>query len=175
MRQRMQFSHEPEDLLARPAERLVVRGLRSWMAGYEFGDIHCWETAWREYSSVLGARDGRHLLSELQYWVRILRDVSVREISCFPHCCCRICHDECMALSMISAFQYQDRACAQSAAVYLTGQQSSSSLDVLLEAGSGYASALAETGNYLLPVPGEVVEDIARRGSTGTGEQPIQH
>ena len=175
MRQRMQFSHEPDNLLERPAESLVVRGLRSWMAGYEFGDIHCWETAWREYSGVLGAQKGRHLLSELQYWVRILRDVSVREISCFPHCCCRICHDECMALSMISGFQYQDRSSAQSAAVYLTGQHSRASLDLLLEASSSYALALAETGNYLLPVPGDVVEDIARRSSSLPGSRSAPH
>ncbi|MEM7424833.1 MAG: hypothetical protein AAF441_01970 [Pseudomonadota bacterium] len=171
----MQFTHEPKDILSRPAERLVVRGLRCWMAGYEYGDIQCWETAWREYSSILGPRDGRTLLSELQYWVRILRDVSVREIKCFPHCCCRVCHDECMALSLVSAYQYQDRGAAQAAAIYLSGQSVRAPLDLLTDASSTFASALSETGHYLLPVPGDVIEDIAQRGVSGAASAMTRH
>ena len=92
----MRFERSHDDLFTRSAERLVLTGLRCWMPGYEHGDIQCWETAWRQYSSALGARNGRLLLSELQYWVRVLRDVSARQISFYPYCCRHVCADECI-------------------------------------------------------------------------------
>lgn len=171
----MQFTHEPADILLRPAESLVVRGFRSWMAGYEHGDIQCWETAWREYTKILGAKDGRMLLSELQYWVRIIRQVSMREIQCLPYCCRYLAHDECMALSLISSYQHQDRNSAQAAAIYICGQTARDPLDLLTDASSSFAAALSKTGNYLLPVPGEVIEDIAQRSQTGSKQTLIRH
>ena len=35
-------------------ERLVVMGLRGWLAGYETGDIACWEAVWNDYARELG-------------------------------------------------------------------------------------------------------------------------
>ncbi|MEM1198781.1 MAG: hypothetical protein AAGI06_05665 [Pseudomonadota bacterium] len=172
---RIKFSNEPADILARPAERLVVRGFRNWMAGYEHGDIQCWEQAWRDYSTLLGPRDGRLLLTELQYWVRILRQVTMREIQCLPHCCRYLAHDECMALSMISSHQHQDRGTAHAAAIYLCGQSGRDPLDLLSDASSSFAAALSNTGHHLLPVPGEVIEDIAQRAIKGTDQALIRH
>ncbi|MEM8688185.1 MAG: hypothetical protein AAGF81_12695 [Pseudomonadota bacterium] len=171
----MQFSNKPADILNRRAERLVVHGFRNWMAGYEQGDIQCWENAWREYSQVLGASDGRLLLTELQYWVRIVRDVTLRELQCLPYCCRYLAHDECMALSLISSYQHRDRGTAQAAAIYLCGQCGRDPLDLVNDASSSFAAALSKTGNYLLPVPGEVIEDIAQRAQSGSEQALIRH
>ena len=127
----MKFEHYRADLLERPAERLVVTGIRCWMAGYEYGDIDCWEAAWREYSNALGTSDARSLIGELQNLVRTLRDVSNRTISCYPHCCRHVCRDECMAISLISAHQYQNSKAVRVAAHYLTNLDRCPALDQL--------------------------------------------
>ena len=158
---RMNFETSANYLASRSAEQLVLTGVRCWMAGYEHGDIQCWETAWRHYSSVLGTRNGRLLLSELQYWVRVLRDVSVRPISFYPHCCRHVCADECIALSLLAAYQHQDLATARGAAHQLSGLNPSSAFDLLTDASSSFAAALSDADQLLLPVPLHLIEHAA--------------
>lgn len=146
---RMQFETCTGTLMDRPAEKLVMTGFRCWMAGYELGDIECWEIAWIEYANVLGPKDARSALSELQFWVRTLRKVTKREITCFPHCCKHVCRDECMALSLISAYQRQDRSAVRAAAHYLTALNDCPDLRALTDAGGGFATALAEMDRFL--------------------------
>jgi len=154
----MRFDHCPANLLGRPAERLVVTGLRCWMAGYEFGDIACWETAWDEYCRVLGPGNARTALAELQYWIRTLRDLATRPIGCFPHCCNRLARDEWAALSLISACQRQDLRAARAAARDLSGRTDHPALGRLTQAGGSFAAALAEAGHVLGPVPLDAVD-----------------
>ena len=158
---RMNFETSADYLVTRTAERLVLTGVRCWMAGYEHGDIQCWETAWRHYSSVVGARDGRWLLSELQYWVRVLRDVAVRPIAFYPHCCRHVCADECVGLSLLAAYQRQDLATARGAAYRLSGLNPSAAFNLLIDASSSFATALSGAGQHLLPVPLHLVEHAA--------------
>lgn len=157
----------PRQYLARPPERLVVCGFRSWMAGYEFGDIECWESAWRLFSGVLGPESGRHALTELQFWVRTVRETTQRQIRCFPACCRHLCRDECMALAAISAIQHDDRGTALAACVHLTGAGESCALERLMTASDGFAGVLAASGQCLLAVPPDVVEDVAARSLDG--------
>jgi hypothetical protein len=49
------------------------------MAGYAYGDVDCWETAWRSYCGEVGTSDARRLMGELQFWVRTLRAESARD------------------------------------------------------------------------------------------------
>lgn len=154
----MRFERSQEDLYTRSAERLVLTGFRCWMAGYEHGDIQCWETAWRQYSSALGTRNGRLLLSELQYWVRVLRDVSARQISFYPYCCRHLCADEYIGLSLLAAYQHQDLPTARGAAHRLTGLNPGSAFDLIADASSSFASALCEVDLILLPVPLHLIE-----------------
>ena len=156
-RRGLTFDVDTRTLLLSQPERLVVDGLRCWMAGYEYGDIGCWETAWRVYSNALGTRDARHALSELQYWVRTLRQVTVRPLTCYPYCCRHICLDECLRLSLLSAFQHQDLSGARAAAHQLSGLTACYALELLTEASSSFAGALVEAGQVLHPVPMDLI------------------
>jgi len=155
----------PLKLLDRKPERLVVTGLRCCVAGYNFGDIDCWETAWRSYCMELGTSDARRLMGELQYWVRSLRAESVRSLDVFPHGCGHVCRDECMALSHIAALQDNDLSTALLAARHLSGMIEGEPPLSLAVAGQGYADALIEAGQKLLSVPASVVLSIAAFGS----------
>lgn len=157
----MQFTSCGSGLLDRTAERLVVRGFRCWLAGYRTGDIGCWETAWTEFSGTLGARHARASLTELQFWVKTLREVTARDPKCFPFGCPQICRDECMALSLVSAYQRQDYRTARAAAHYLSGLNRGPELTALTETGGSFAAALSDIGQILVPVDLELVERIA--------------
>ena len=86
------------------------------MAGYQTGDISCWEFAWATYSNVLGPKKAQPVLTDLACWVRAIRDASCRSIEVYPAQCAGFCRDECMAISMIAASQHNAcpaiRACA---------------------------------------------------------------
>lgn len=154
----------PLKLLDRKPERLVVTGLRCCIAGYNFGDIDCWETAWRSYSMELGTDDARRLMGELQYWVRVMRAEGSRPLSVFPHGCGHVCRDECMALSLIAALQDNDRPTAILAARHLSGAQGEAPA-ALAQAGQAYADTLKAAGQKLMSVPASVVLSIAAFGS----------
>lgn len=161
MNARADLGATTERLLDRPAERLVVVGFRSWMAGYEHGSIECWEVAWNAFAGDLGAVRARRAFGDLQYWIRTIRDATRRTIECFPHCCRCVCRDECMALSVVSALQMGDRTLARAAAVHLTEASHAHEIDLMLEAGAAFASALVEAERRLLPVTRAVVDTIA--------------
>jgi len=100
----------------REPERLVGLGFRAWLAGYETGDIACWEQAWTMYSDALGPARARAALTDLACWVRAIRTASCRPIEVFPGQCPGFCRDECMAIAMVAASQHGAcpalRACA---------------------------------------------------------------
>jgi len=148
-------------LLDYKPERLVVSGFRCCMAGYEFGDIECWETGWRYYVGEIGSGEARSLMGELQFWVRSVRGETRRRIACFPHGCQNVCHDECMALSMVSGMQDGRRDLAEFAASYLLGTSTETAPMRVSDAAAGYATALKNLGLKLLPVPEDVIRSIA--------------
>jgi hypothetical protein len=98
------------------AERLVGLGFRSWLAGYQTGDIACWEQAWNAYASELGSTRAKVAITELSCWVRDINYSAQREIEVYPGPCATFCGDECVAVSMIAASQHDQcpamRACA---------------------------------------------------------------
>jgi hypothetical protein len=151
----------PLKLLDRRPERLVITGLRCCMAGYDFGDIDCWETAWKVYSSELGTTDARRLTAELQFWVRTIRAECQRPLELFPHGCAHVCRDECMALSLVAALQDCDVATACLAGRFLTGRLREEPDAPVMSAGKSYAEALSAAGQRLLSVPESVVHAIA--------------
>jgi hypothetical protein len=57
-------------------ERLVGVGFRCWLAGFQTGDIGCWEVAWEEMSRAVGARAAKPLMNELACWVRAVQDAA---------------------------------------------------------------------------------------------------
>ncbi len=105
----------PRPCLTGP-ERLVGVGFRCWLAGYQTGDIGCWELAWNAFAGELGAPRAKSAITELSCWVRDIKDSAKRKIEVFPGPCATFCKDECMAVSMIAAGQHNHcpalRACA---------------------------------------------------------------
>ena len=105
----------PRRCLAGP-ERLVGIGFRCWLAGYQTGDIGCWELAWNTFAGELGSARAKPAITELSCWVRDIKDSAQRRIEVFPGPCATFCRDECMAVSMIAAGQHDHcpalRACA---------------------------------------------------------------
>jgi hypothetical protein len=98
------------------AQRLVGLGFRYWITGYKSGDINCWEEAWRIYADALGANAARAAVGELSGWVRAVSAATRREIEVSSGPCAYLCRDECLAVSMIAAYQHNTcpamRACA---------------------------------------------------------------
>jgi hypothetical protein len=165
----------PARLLDRKPERLVVTGLRCCMAGYAYGDVDCWETAWRAYCGEVGTADARRLMGELQFWVRTLRAESARSIDLFPHGCGNVCRDECMALSLIAALQDHDEPTAYLAAHHLAGDIGEEPRRAVVGSGRSYAEMLAASGQKLLSVPPSVVLAIAAHGSEFCPARPVLH
>ncbi|WP_421694039.1 hypothetical protein [Aestuariivirga sp.] len=149
-----------QDLLSRPAERLVLVGFRNLMAATELGDMACWEAVWQHYIAVLGSSGARRMVGELQYWARSLRRHAERPLTYYPHCCRHLCHDECMALSMVSAAQAGDETTGLLAARYLTGTAAADRLCEVWQATLPFAQALNLQGQAMFPVTAEVVESI---------------
>lgn len=148
------------DLLSRRPERLVVTGFRNIMAACELGDVNCWEAVWQHYIAELGPAPARRTVGELQYWARSVRRHSERPLSYYPQCCRHLCHDECMALSIIAAAQAHDETTGHLAARYLTGQNQPERLADVWSASLPFAEALVEAGQQMIPVTRDVVESI---------------
>jgi hypothetical protein len=150
------------DLLTRRPERLVVTGFRNIMAACELGDMDCWEAVWQHYIAELGPGPARRPVGELQFWTRCVRRHAERPLSYFPQCCRHLCHDECMALSIIAAAQAEDEPTGILAARYLTGQNCAARLADVWQSTLPFAEALNEAGQQVLPVTADVVESIFR-------------
>lgn len=146
--------------LERQPERLVITGFRCCMAGYDFLDVDCWETAWRFYITEVGSDRARALMGELQYWVRAIRRQSQSGSTYYPQACRHLCRDECMALSAISAAQKQDVLAGCLATRYLIGTHDASAIEDVWCASQSFAGALLHSGQPLYPVSVSVVESI---------------
>ena len=136
---------------ARPrarAEWLVGVGFRCWLAGYDTGDIACWETGWNEYSRALGAERAKRAVTELACWVRAVRASASRKIEYFPYGCAGFCADECMAISLIAASQHQRCPAMRACALALTG---SDLVDPVIDAANAFADVMQEADQLLSP------------------------
>src|SRR5689334_24415581 len=74
--------------IGRSPEQLVGIGFRCWLAGYETGEIACWEQAWTAYADVLGNADAKRALGDLSCWVRSEEHTS--ELQSQFHLVCRL-------------------------------------------------------------------------------------
>jgi hypothetical protein len=149
-------------LFDRLPERLVLEGFRRWMAGYASGDLAHWEDVWNLYSASLGPRSARDVVERLARFTRCVRDWSICPIACFPGGCRHICRHECFALAMVSASQNNDLDCLAAAMRHLIDPDGHE--DAMLPA-LAYADAMRDNDLLLMPVPRDVVEDIASRPS----------
>jgi len=130
------------------AEWLVGVGFRCWLAGYDTGDIGCWEKGWNEYNRVLGASRAKRAVTELACWVRAVRSSASRKIQYYPLARSGFCNDECMAISLIAASQHHRCPAMQACALALTG---SDLVEPVIDAANAFADALQEADQRLSP------------------------
>jgi hypothetical protein len=130
------------------AEWLVGMGFRCWLAGYDTGDIACWENGWNAYSRALGPERARRAVTELACWVRAVRASASRRIEYSPVGCPAFCADECLAISLIAASQHHRCPAMRACALALTG---SDAVDPVLKAANAFADALHEADQRLSP------------------------
>ncbi|MEG6508687.1 hypothetical protein V6C03_06860 [Methyloligella sp. 2.7D] len=143
------------------AEWLVGVGFRCWLAGYDTGDIACWETGWNEYSKALGPERAKRAVTELACWVRTLRGHASRKIEYYPFGCNGFCPDECMAVSLIAASQHSRCPAMQACALALTG---SSFVDPVIDAANAFGDVLQDADLRLSP---EAVAALAANSRGG--------
>jgi len=97
-------------------ELLVGYGFRGWIAGYQTGDVSCWEQVWRLYSNLLGSSRAKVAVGELSAWAKSVAAAARHGVEVKPLGACDFCRDECLAISMIAACQHNTcpamRACA---------------------------------------------------------------
>lgn len=130
------------------AEWLVGVGFRCWLAGYDTGDITCWESGWNEYSRVLGPSHAKRAVTELACWVRAVRSSASRKIEYSPFGRPAFCADECMAISLIAASQHHRCPAMQACALALTG---SDLVEPVIDTANAFADALQEADQRLSP------------------------
>ena len=128
------------------AEWLVGVGFRCWLAGYDTGDIACWETGWNEYSRQLGTERAKRAVTELACFVRSVRASASRRIEYYPHGCKGFCADECMAISLIAASQHHRCPAMRACALALTG---SDLVEPVIDSANAFADVLQEADQVL--------------------------
>ena len=139
--------------LERAPERLVIEGLRLWMAGYETLDVACWDQAWTLFAKELGGREGRRAFGEFIHWAKTLRTVSPSGLNVFPCRCRRLSVDEFHAAAMIAALHNNAPKQARASAYALAGP---GGLNAANEAATSFADVLQELNQRLMPFPESV-------------------
>jgi hypothetical protein len=130
------------------AEWLVGVGFRCWFAGYDTGDIACWENCWNEYSRALGTERAKRAVTELACWVRAVRAHASRKIEYYPFGCAGFGADECMAISLIAASQHHRCPAMRACALALTGSEL---VEPVIDAANAFADVLEEANQRLSP------------------------
>ena len=128
------------------AEWLVGVGFRCWLAGYDTGDIACWENGWNEYNRLLGTERAKRAVTELACWVRAVRASASRRIEYSPFGCAGFCADECMAISLIAASQHHRCPAMRACALALTGSEL---VEPVIDAANAFADVLQDANQRL--------------------------
>ncbi len=127
-------------------EHLVGVGFRCWMAGYQTGDINCWESAWNHIAGKVGVESAKALVSDLSCWVRTIHTKTARPIEVYPMNCAGFCRDECMAISLIAASQNDQCPALRACAFALLD---SNELDEVIDLTDRFAMTLKHHGRLL--------------------------
>lgn len=104
-----------------PAD-LVGLSFRDWMLGFAAQDLRHWENGWCRLSSELDVSAARAIASEIEPWVRSIAASTNRAIAIGPVGCATLCPDECLAVAMVAACQFQVCPAIEACAMALTGQ-----------------------------------------------------
>ncbi|MBL4786310.1 MAG: hypothetical protein JKY49_12865 [Cohaesibacteraceae bacterium] len=128
------------------AEHLVVDGFRYWNAGFDTGQIECWELARKAYENALDPQLAKRALGELSTWVRTSRKSAGRQFETLPYGCLRLCRDECAARRLIAACQHNDEQAKRDAALDLVGEHG---IQAAIRTAQDLADVLSESAHIL--------------------------
>lgn len=145
--------------LERAPEHLVGVGFRCWLAGYDTGEIQCWEQAWTTYSDILGPSNAKRALGDLSCWVRSIKGHAQRRIQTFPPGCRGFCRDECVAISMIASCQHNACPAMRACAFTLLGCPM---IDEVVHGAENFAATLRSVSQVLSPASICSVAQFAR-------------
>ena len=175
--QRAILASGTQQLLDNQPERLFIGGFRCIMAGYDYADIGCWETAWTIYSSELDVVRARVLLGEMQYFVRVFRACHPRPLSLFPHSCRRLSHDESQILNLLVSLQQEDDTAAHAAADRILegmlNEPSPEHVDSLIEACRGIARMFESQGQIFIPLGQDVLDQLTGGSNDICNQCPV--
>jgi len=87
------------------AEVFLLVAFRCWLAGYETGDVACWELAWQGVSQTVQLADAKRIVAELAQFTRVFRKTLACRFVYLPHCCARVTVDERLAVQLIACAQ----------------------------------------------------------------------
>lgn len=130
----------------RTPERLVGVGFRSWLTGFETGDISSWEDTWNAYQDSLGSEAAKDAVLGLSQYVRAVIATANRQIETYPSQCRGFCRDECLAISVIAACQHDSRQALCACAAALIG---SNDIGDAISAAQIFAHRLKAAGQVL--------------------------
>ena len=131
------------------AEILLFEALRCWMAGYETGDIACWDLAWDALCREVPVESAKPLFGELQHFARTMRSVARQPLGWRPFCCRGLCKDECIVLALLDAAQRFDEEQLDLALRHLVPLDESGRTR---QAAIAFSQALARAGLFIAPV-----------------------
>jgi hypothetical protein len=83
----------------------LLVAFRCWLAGYETGDVACWELAWQSVSRTVPLADAKRIVAELAQFTRVFRKTLACRFVYLPYCCARVSTDEHLAVRFIACAQ----------------------------------------------------------------------
>jgi len=129
------------------AERLLVGGLRRWLAGLRQNDGAHWRVVSVEFAAAFGAAAGTAPLALFGRAVQFLYLDRLRPIRCNPPCGAGLTeHEGCFAL-LVAACQHGDARLGRAAAGWLVAEEA---VGDLLATAASLAAAMRRSG-LLLP------------------------
>ena len=87
------------------ADVFFLVAFRCWLAGYETGDVACWELAWQGVSTTVPLADAKRIVAELAQFTRVFRKTLACRFVYLPYCCARVTDDEHLALQVVACAQ----------------------------------------------------------------------
>ena len=146
-------------------ERLALTGYRCAMAGYDHGDASCWDELWSSYVNDGGLGFACNAMGSLQYFVRAIRAAVPEGNTYYPRNCLRVCRQECLVLSLLSAQQHRHHKETAYALQHLLPGEAVDQAEQVVAAATRFAQCLVEEELLLLPVPLDVIQSIMEAGS----------
>lgn len=146
-----------ESRILSPGEALVGAGFRSWLRGYQSGDLTSWQRCWDLYCCELTC-NAQDAVTDLANWVNTVRCCGLRDIELLPEDCRAFGRDECLAVTLVAASEHRHCPAMRLCANLLLGTDN---IEPALTTAYRFSRTLARGGICFAPEP--VAPDAAAR------------